>query len=226
MECLSGRVLELQPLRAAGQGGQRIRESGGTGDTGDTFCTSAAPPGAHRRPAVRGRPLRPRSLRAALLARQADDLTYAMPACRTALRNGTLALAPMRGQLCHVLVEVEFGGGPIVRAGVLLAHRTGALLGSPPLLWPGGVITADPRSFRRPLLCPCCSRAAAHPRPFQDHYVSPRMVKGLSMERAAHRVASVTSVRPARRSAPMARLRGAAMALGPERVLTRDLSSW
>ena len=64
------------------------------------------------------------------------------------------------------------------------------------------------------------------PRPFQDHYASRRMVKGLSMERAAHRVASVTSVRPARRSAPMARLRRAAMALGPERVLTWDLSSW
>jgi hypothetical protein len=64
------------------------------------------------------------------------------------------------------------------------------------------------------------------PRPFQDHYVSPRMVKGRSMERAAHRVASVTSVRPARRSALMARLRSAAIALGPDRVLTWDLSSW
>ena len=62
-------------------------------------------------------------------------------------------------------------------------------------------------------------------RPFQDHDVSPRMVNGRSMERPAHRVASVTSARPAMRSAPIARLRRAAMTLGPERVLTRDLSS-
>ncbi len=62
-------------------------------------------------------------------------------------------------------------------------------------------------------------------RPFQDHDVSPRMVNGRSMERPAHRVASVTSVRPARRSAPIARLRRAAMTLGPDRVLTWDLSS-
>ena len=65
-----------------------------------------------------------------------------------------------------------------------------------------------------------------HPRPFQDHDVSPRIVKGRSMERPAHRVASVTSVRPARRRAPMARLRRPAMILGPDRVLTWDLSSW
>ena len=52
------------------------------------------------------------------------------------------------------------------------------------------------------------------------------MVKGRSMERAAHRVASVMPVRPAMWSAPMARLRRAAMALGPERALTLDLSSW
>src|ERR1039458_9499659 len=63
------------------------------------------------------------------------------------------------------------------------------------------------------------------PRPFQDHDVSPRMVNGRSMERPAHRVASVTSVRPARRCAPIARLRRAAMTLGPDRVLTWDLSS-
>src|SRR5216683_6822092 len=62
-------------------------------------------------------------------------------------------------------------------------------------------------------------------RPFQDHDVSPRMVNGRSMERPAHRVASVTSVRPARRCAPIARLRRAAMTLGPDRVLTWDLSS-
>ena len=68
--------------------------------------------------------------------------------------------------------------------------------------------------------------ASATPRPFQDHYVSPRMVKGRSMERAAHRVASVMSVRPAMRSAPMARFLSVAMALGPDRVLTWDLSSW
>ena len=46
------------------------------------------------------------------------------------------------------------------------------------------------------------------------------------MERPAHRVASVTSVRPAMRKAPMARLRRPAMILGPDRVLTCDLSSW
>ncbi len=63
------------------------------------------------------------------------------------------------------------------------------------------------------------------PRPFQDHDVSPRMVNGRSMERPAHRVASVMSSRPARRSAPIARLRRAAMILGPDRVLTWDLSS-
>ena len=52
------------------------------------------------------------------------------------------------------------------------------------------------------------------------------MVNGRSRERPAHRVASVTSVRPAIRSAPIARLRRAAMTLGPFRVLTLDLSSW
>ena len=52
------------------------------------------------------------------------------------------------------------------------------------------------------------------------------MVNGRSMDRLAHRVASVTSVRPNRRSAQMARLRSAAMILGPDRVLTWDLSSW
>jgi hypothetical protein len=39
-------------------------------------------------------------------------------------------------------------------------------------------------------------------------------------------VASVKSARPARRNAQMARLRSAAMTLGPDRVLTCDLSSW
>jgi len=68
--------------------------------------------------------------------------------------------------------------------------------------------------------------SAFQARPFQDHDVSPRMVNGRSMERPAHRVASVTSVRPAMRSAPIARLRRAAMTLGPDRVLTCDLSSW
>jgi hypothetical protein len=38
-------------------------------------------------------------------------------------------------------------------------------------------------------------------RPFQDYDVSPRMVNGRSMERPAHRVVSVTSMRPAMRSA-------------------------
>src|ERR1039457_2667725 len=63
------------------------------------------------------------------------------------------------------------------------------------------------------------------PRPFQDHDVSPRMVNGRSIERPAHRVASVMSMRPAMRSAPIARLRRAAMTLSPDRVLTWDLSS-
>src|SRR5450755_1186354 len=60
-------------------------------------------------------------------------------------------------------------------------------------------------------------------RPFQDHDVSPRMVNGRSMERPDHRVASVTSMRPAMRSAPIARVRRAAMTLGTDRVLTVDL---
>ena len=51
------------------------------------------------------------------------------------------------------------------------------------------------------------------------------MVNGRSMDRLAHRVASVVSVRPARRRALMARLRRDAMTLGPERVLTCDWSS-
>jgi hypothetical protein len=70
------------------------------------------------------------------------------------------------------------------------------------------------------------SRGVAEARPFQDHDVRPRMVNGLSMERPAHRVASVMSGRPASRRAPIARLRKAAMILGPFRVLTWDLSSW
>lgn len=52
------------------------------------------------------------------------------------------------------------------------------------------------------------------------------MVKGRSMRRAAHRVASVISVRPASRRALMARLRSAAMILGPDQILIWDLSSW
>jgi hypothetical protein len=50
------------------------------------------------------------------------------------------------------------------------------------------------------------------------------MVKGRSMERPAQRVASVMSVRPARRRAPIARLRKVAMILGPDRVRTFHLS--
>jgi len=52
------------------------------------------------------------------------------------------------------------------------------------------------------------------------------MANGLSMDRPAQRAASMTSVRPERRRAQMARLRSAAMTLGPDRVLTCDLSSW
>jgi hypothetical protein len=52
------------------------------------------------------------------------------------------------------------------------------------------------------------------------------MVNGLSMDRLAHRVASVTSARPNSSSAQMPRLRSAAMIRGPDLVLTRDLSSW
>ncbi len=44
------------------------------------------------------------------------------------------------------------------------------------------------------------------------------MVNGLIMLRQAHLVASVTSARPARRSAPMARLRRLAMTRGPLRA--------
>jgi hypothetical protein len=52
------------------------------------------------------------------------------------------------------------------------------------------------------------------------------MANGRSIDRLAHRVASVTSVRPDRRRAQMAKFRSAAMILGPDRVLTWDLSSW
>jgi hypothetical protein len=45
------------------------------------------------------------------------------------------------------------------------------------------------------------------------------------MDRSAHRAASVTSVRPDRRRALMARLRRAVMTLDPDRVLTWNLSS-
>ena len=41
------------------------------------------------------------------------------------------------------------------------------------------------------------------------------MANGLSMDRLAQRVASVTSVRPERRRAQIARLRKAAITLGP-----------
>ena len=51
-------------------------------------------------------------------------------------------------------------------------------------------------------------------------------MNGRSMDRLAHRVALVMSGRPARRRALMARLRMDAMILGPDRVLTCDLSSW
>ncbi len=51
------------------------------------------------------------------------------------------------------------------------------------------------------------------------------MVNGLFMLRAAHRVASVMSVRPARRRALMARLRSEARTWGSERVQTREWSS-
>jgi hypothetical protein len=58
---------------------------------------------------------------------------------------------------------------------------------------------------------------------FQDRVVSPRMVNARWGRRLAHRVASVMSVRPVRRSAPMARLRRAAMTRGPDRVHTVEL---
>src|SRR5438874_2543805 len=70
------------------------------------------------------------------------------------------------------------------------------------------------------------ARGLDHPRPFQDHEVRPRIVNVLSMDWLAHRVASVTSARPDRRRAQIARLRRAAMILGLVRVLTCDLSSW
>ena len=62
-------------------------------------------------------------------------------------------------------------------------------------------------------------------RPFQDHDMRPRMVKGRSMLRLAQRVASVVSCRPARCRAPTARFLRVAMALGPERVRTVEWSS-
>ena len=72
---------------------------------------------------------------------------------------------------------------------------------------------------------PRMTASLAGTRPFQDHDVRPRVVNGRSMDRLAHRAASVTSVRPKRRRAQIARLRSEAMILGPDRVLTCDLSS-
>lgn len=60
---------------------------------------------------------------------------------------------------------------------------------------------------------------------FQDRRVSPSMSNGRCMKRLAHRVAAVMSVRPVRRSAPMARLRSPAMTWGPDLVLVLDSSS-
>src|SRR5262249_39134973 len=48
---------------------------------------------------------------------------------------------------------------------------------------------------------------------FEEPDLRPRMANGLSMDRLAQRVASVTSVRPERRRAQIARLRRAAMTL-------------
>jgi hypothetical protein len=62
-------------------------------------------------------------------------------------------------------------------------------------------------------------------RPFQHHSVRPRMVNGLVMLRLAQRVASVMSIRPARRSALIARFRSEARTRGPDRVRTREWSS-
>ncbi|WP_430791273.1 Eco29kI family restriction endonuclease, partial [Actinoplanes sp. G11-F43] len=67
--------------------------------------------------------------------------------------------------------------------------------------------------------------AATDARSFQHHPVRPRMVNGLVISRLAQRVASVMSVRPARRRALMARLRSEARTRGPERVRTREWSS-
>src|SRR5258707_14514879 len=64
------------------------------------------------------------------------------------------------------------------------------------------------------------SEAVRRARPFQDHDVNPRMVKGRSMLRLAHRVASVVSWRPARCRAPTARVLRVAMARGPGRGRT------
>ena len=99
--------------------------------------------------------------------------------------------------------------------------------GNPPPTWPDPAV---PQQFHLDVMVEDVAAAgprvlALGARPFQDHDVSPRMVNGRSMERPAHRVASVMSMRPARRSAPIARLRRAAMILGPDRVLTWDLSS-
>ena len=100
----------------------------------------------------------------------------------------------------------------IVGGGVLGAYRTSTRLYSQTI--------GSRRDLARRI-----NQLAAGARPFQDHDVSPRMVNG-RMERPAHRVASVMSARPARRSAPIAGLRRVAMTLGPDRVLTWDLSSW
>jgi len=107
----------------------------------------------------------------------------------------------------------------------LLRRAARYISGAADLAANGGNLPDGIPETARDQLAATLRRDADGPRPFQDHDVSPRMVNGRSMERPAHRVASVTSARPAMRSAPIARLRRAAMILGPERVLTRDLSS-
>ena len=119
--------------------------------------------------------------------------------------------------------HIEAAAARACDAGIVINNA--GIIAGPELLH--GSLDGARREMEVNYLAPwALSRAFAPvPRPFQDHDVSPRMVNGRSMERPAHRVASVTSVRPAIRSAPIARLRRAAMTLGPFRVLTLDLSS-
>ncbi|WP_370461895.1 transposase, partial [Micromonospora sp. ALFpr18c] len=101
---------------------------------------------------------------------------------------------------------VEHLGDP---AAVLVADETGFLNKGTGLRGCSGSIRGR-RSENCRIGTFLCYASGKGPRPFHDHDVRPRMVNGLVMLRAAQRVASVMSGRPARRRALMARLRSEA----------------
>jgi hypothetical protein len=146
-----------------------------------------------------------RGLYAYASVRMRDDLKHALQARRA----DSLRARPAIGEGVYLSLAVQVA----VHARLLRAARVRTCCGTF-LLYSRGACTVGLRW------------TANSPRPFQDHDMRPRMAKGRSMDRPAHRLASVTSVRPNRRRAQIARLRRAAITLGPDRVLTCDLSSW